>query len=234
MSSDRKRRLDVPDEPSLKTSRPVDSTINPYTGRAYTQHYNDLLMKRHGRSTPPVCCRDIPLQSSLNHTWSTGAAHPHATITDSYTHARVQRRTDTILAASSSVAALVRSATDTLCTAPLTPSMVNHPVLSCSDPSVSGLPVWQAKADFVKMINGSQTTILVGETGSGKTTQIAQFISEAGYTQSRRMIACTQPRRVAAMSVARRVAEEMDVVLGEEVGYSIRFEECSGPKTIIK
>ena len=43
-----------------------------------------------------------------------------------------------------------------------------------------------------------------------------------------------QPRRVAAMSVARRVADEMDVQLGEEVGYSIRFEECSGPKTIIK
>ncbi len=56
----------------------------------------------------------------------------------------------------------------------------------------------------------------------------------AGYTQNQKMVACTQPRRVAAMSVARRVAEEMDVVLGEEVGYSIRFEECSGPKTAIK
>jgi pre-mRNA-splicing factor ATP-dependent RNA helicase DHX15/PRP43 len=84
------------------------------------------------------------------------------------------------------------------------------------------------------MINNHQTTILVGETGSGKTTQIAQFIAEAGYTQSKRMIACTQPRRVAAMSVARRVAEEMDVVLGEEVGYSIRFEECSSSKTMVK
>ena len=79
-----------------------------------------------------------------------------------------------------------------------------------------------------------QTTILVGETGSGKTTQIAQFVAEAGYSQNRKIIACTQPRRVAAMSVARRVADEMDVVLGEEVGYSIRFEECSGPKTFIK
>jgi pre-mRNA-splicing factor ATP-dependent RNA helicase DHX15/PRP43 len=84
------------------------------------------------------------------------------------------------------------------------------------------------------MINSHQTTILVGETGSGKTTQIAQFISEAGYSQSGKMIACTQPRRVAAMSVARRVADEMDVQLGEEVGYSIRFEELSGPKTLIK
>eukprot|EP00878_Enallax_costatus_P017824 GHUV01018730.1.p1 GENE.GHUV01018730.1~~GHUV01018730.1.p1 ORF type:complete len:646 (+),score=218.95 GHUV01018730.1:558-2495(+) len=84
------------------------------------------------------------------------------------------------------------------------------------------------------MINSHQTTILVGETGSGKTTQIAQFIAEAGYAQDRKLIACTQPRRVAAMSVARRVAEEMDVELGEEVGYSIRFEECSSNKTIIK
>eukprot|EP00878_Enallax_costatus_P039020 GHUV01044530.1.p1 GENE.GHUV01044530.1~~GHUV01044530.1.p1 ORF type:complete len:233 (+),score=65.58 GHUV01044530.1:109-807(+) len=97
-----------------------------------------------------------------------------------------------------------------------------------------GLPVWQAKEDFVNMINSHQTTILVGETGSGKTTQIAQFIAEAGYAQDRKLIACTQPRRVAAMSVARRVAEEMDVELGEEVGYSIRFEECSSNKTIIK
>lgn len=97
-----------------------------------------------------------------------------------------------------------------------------------------GLPVWQAKEEFVNMIHGHQTTVLVGETGSGKTTQIPQFIAEAGYTANRKMVACTQPRRVAAMSVARRVAEEMDVVLGEEVGYSIRFEECSGPKTCVK
>ena len=94
--------------------------------------------------------------------------------------------------------------------------------------------MWQAKADFVRMLNEHQATILVGETGSGKTTQIAQFVAEAGYAQDGRMIACTQPRRVAAMSVARRVAEEMDVQLGEEVGYSIRFEECSGPKTFVK
>lgn len=97
-----------------------------------------------------------------------------------------------------------------------------------------GLPVWQAKDEFVDMVNNHQTTVLVGETGSGKTTQIVQFIAEAGYTRNRKLVACTQPRRVAAMSVARRVAEEMDVVLGEEVGYSIRFEECSSAKTCIK
>jgi len=100
--------------------------------------------------------------------------------------------------------------------------------------SLTGLPVWQAKEEFAKMIRNHQTTILVGETGSGKTTQIAQFIAEQGYAQNRKMIACTQPRRVAAMSVARRVADEMDVVLGEEVGYSIRFEELTSAKTFVK
>ena len=52
--------------------------------------------------------------------------------------------------------------------------------------------------------------------------------------KKRRGVACTQPRRVAAMSVAQRVANEMDVPLGQEVGYSIRFEDCSSPKTILK
>lgn len=98
----------------------------------------------------------------------------------------------------------------------------------------AGLPVWQAREDFIKMLHENQTTILVGETGSGKTTQICQFVAEAGYATSSKMVACTQPRRVAAMSVARRVADEMDVVLGEEVGYSIRFEELSSAKTKIK
>ncbi len=57
---------------------------------------------------------------------------------------------------------------------------------------------------------------------------------EAGYTRGGKCVSCTQPRRVAAMSVARRVADEMDVEIGQEVGYSIRFEECSSPKTVLK
>jgi pre-mRNA-splicing factor ATP-dependent RNA helicase DHX15/PRP43 len=59
-------------------------------------------------------------------------------------------------------------------------------------------------------------------------------VVEAGYTANRKQVACTQPRRVAAMSVSRRVADEMDVTIGDEVGYSIRFEDCSGPKTTLK
>lgn len=64
--------------------------------------------------------------------------------------------------------------------------------------------------------------------------QIPQFLAAAGYTKNNKCVACTQPRRVAAMSVARRVAEEMDLVLGEHVGYTIRFEDCTSSKTILK
>lgn len=95
------------------------------------------------------------------------------------------------------------------------------------------LPVYLQRDDFVGMLRSQQTIVLVGETGSGKTTQIPQFVVEAGFA-AQGCVACTQPRRVAAMSVARRVAEEMDVEIGQEVGYSIRFEECCGPKTVLK
>lgn len=64
--------------------------------------------------------------------------------------------------------------------------------------------------------------------------QIPQLILENGFTREGQIIACTQPRRVAAISVAQRVAAEMDVKLGEEVGYSIRFEDVSSKKTILK
>ncbi|KAL6531878.1 hypothetical protein OROMI_028241 [Orobanche minor] len=80
------------------------------------------------------------------------------------------------------------------------------------------LPVWHQKDEFLQVLKDNQTLILVGETGSGKTTQIPQFVLEAADLETpdkrrKMMIACTQPRRVAAMSVSRRVAEEMDVIL---------------------
>lgn len=70
-------------------------------------------------------------------------------------------------------------------------------------------------------------------------SQIPQFVLDAVELETpdkrrKMMIACTQPRRVAAMSVSRRVAEEMDVTIGEEVGYSIRFEDCSSARTVLK
>lgn len=95
------------------------------------------------------------------------------------------------------------------------------------------LPVWEQKEDFYRYMNENQILVLVGETGSGKTTQIAQWALDVNPGRPG-VVACTQPRRVAAMSVATRVAQELDVTLGEEVGYTIRFEDCSGPKTKLK
>ena len=96
------------------------------------------------------------------------------------------------------------------------------------------LPVWEQRLDFIELVKKNQTIVLVGETGSGKTTQIPSLMLEAGVSRGRKLIACTQPRRVAAMSVSKRVSEELDVELGEEVGYSIRFEDMTGTKTVLK
>ncbi|KAK3365687.1 P-loop containing nucleoside triphosphate hydrolase protein [Lasiosphaeria ovina] len=96
------------------------------------------------------------------------------------------------------------------------------------------LPVYAYRDAFLDAIKEFQVLILVGETGSGKTTQIPQYLHEAGFTDGGQKIACTQPRRVAAMSVAARVADEMGVKVGHEVGYSIRFEDCTNDKTILK
>lgn len=96
------------------------------------------------------------------------------------------------------------------------------------------LPIYEHKQEFLDSVAKNQVTVLVGETGSGKTTQIPQFLLDAGYAKPKSGIAVTQPRRVAAMSVAKRVSEEVDVTLGEEVGYSIRFEPLFSAKTVIK
>ncbi|KAJ1718967.1 hypothetical protein LPJ53_006182, partial [Coemansia erecta] len=95
------------------------------------------------------------------------------------------------------------------------------------------LPAFACRDDLLRVIGDNQVTIVVGETGSGKTTQLAQYLHEAGYTRHG-MVGCTQPRRVAAMSVARRVADEMGVPVGDTVGYAIRFEDCTGARTKIK
>jgi pre-mRNA-splicing factor ATP-dependent RNA helicase DHX16 len=96
------------------------------------------------------------------------------------------------------------------------------------------LPIYRYKESLLQAIADNQVLIIEGETGSGKTTQIPQYLYEAGYSNGNKRIGCTQPRRVAAMSVSARVAEEMGVKLGNEVGYSIRFEDCTSEKTLIK
>ncbi|KAF5176463.1 Pre-mrna-splicing factor atp-dependent rna helicase, partial [Thalictrum thalictroides] len=77
------------------------------------------------------------------------------------------------------------------------------------------LPIFHFREKLLQAIADHQVLVIVGETGSGKTTQIPQYLHEAGYTK-RGKVGCTQPRRVAAMSVAARVSQELGVKLGHE------------------
>ncbi|XP_045799876.1 pre-mRNA-splicing factor ATP-dependent RNA helicase DEAH7-like [Trifolium pratense] len=95
------------------------------------------------------------------------------------------------------------------------------------------LPIFSVREELLQVIRENQVVVVVGETGSGKTTQLTQYLHEDGYTTGG-IVGCTQPRRVAAMSVAKRVSEEMDTELGDKIGYAIRFEDVTGPNTIIK
>ncbi|CAH2045361.1 unnamed protein product [Thlaspi arvense] len=113
-----------------------------------------------------------------------------------------------------------------------TPTFGQRSKLSIQEQRES-LPIYKLKKELIQAVHDNQVLVVIGETGSGKTTQVTQYLAEAGYT-TRGKIGCTQPRRVAAMSVAKRVAEEFGCRLGEEVGYAIRFEDCTGPDTVIK
>lgn len=95
------------------------------------------------------------------------------------------------------------------------------------------LPAFAVREELLRVIRENQVLICIGETGSGKTTQLTQFLREDGYSKFG-LIGCTQPRRVAAVSVANRVAVEMGVKLGQEVGYAIRFEDETSEATEIK
>ena len=96
------------------------------------------------------------------------------------------------------------------------------------------LPIYKYRDQLLAAIRDNQILVIEGETGSGKTTQMPQYLHEDGYTKDKKKIGCTQPRRVATMSVSARVAQEMGVKLGHEVGYSIRFEDCTSDRTILK
>nr|DAD30621.1 TPA_asm: hypothetical protein HUJ06_009472 [Nelumbo nucifera] len=95
------------------------------------------------------------------------------------------------------------------------------------------LPILQFEEKIIETVKQNPVVVIIGETGSGKSTQLSQILHRNGYTKSG-IIAVTQPRRVAAVSVARRVAHELGVQLGEEVGYAIRFEDRTSEKTCIK
>jgi len=93
------------------------------------------------------------------------------------------------------------------------------------------LPIFKLRSSLIEAVMNNQILVVIGDTGSGKTTQMTQY--QAGFTSKGKQIGCTQPRRVAAMSVAKRVSEEFGCRLGQEVGYIIRFEDCTSSDTII-
>ncbi|XP_071317210.1 ATP-dependent RNA helicase DHX33 [Trachinotus anak] len=95
------------------------------------------------------------------------------------------------------------------------------------------LPIYQAKPQLLNQLRQLHNAILIGETGSGKTTQIPQYLYEAGIGRQG-IIAITQPRRVAAISLAGRVAEEKRTQLGKLVGYTVRFEDVTSHETKLK
>lgn len=98
---------------------------------------------------------------------------------------------------------------------------------------MANLPILQYEEKIVETVDQNSVVVVIGETGSGKSTQLSQILHRHGYTKSG-IIGVTQPRRVAAVSVARRVAQELGVRLGEEVGYAIRFEDRTSERTLIK
>lgn len=115
---------------------------------------------------------------------------------------------------------------------PKSQSVVKRTSLTIKEQRES-LPVYAFRSQLIKAVHENQILIVVGETGSGKTTQLTQYLAEGGFANDG-IIGCTQPRRVAAMSVAKRVAEEVGCKLGEEVGYNVRFDDNTSPSTKIK
>lgn len=108
------------------------------------------------------------------------------------------------------------------------------------------LPAFSVRDELMNIVRENNVIVVVGETGSGKTTQITQYLMEEGYTEYG-IVGCTQPRRVAAMSVANRVSDEVTAgvlekglplsekeKLGGTVGYAIRFEDMTSEHTLIK
>ncbi|XP_021656062.2 ATP-dependent RNA helicase DEAH13 isoform X2 [Hevea brasiliensis] len=101
------------------------------------------------------------------------------------------------------------------------------------------LPIVMMEQEIMEAINGHSTVIICGETGCGKTTQVPQFLYEAGFGSKQSVarggiIGVTQPRRVAVLATARRVAYELGLHLGKEVGFQVRHDKRIGDSCTIK
>ncbi|EAR90543.1 DEAD/DEAH-box helicase, putative (macronuclear) [Tetrahymena thermophila SB210] len=97
------------------------------------------------------------------------------------------------------------------------------------------LPIVQHKQEILYCVENYSCVVVIAETGSGKTTKIPQYLVEAGYAINGKKIGVSQPRRIAAISIANRVAQEMGCIIGQEVGYSVRFDDnCDEELTQIK
>lgn len=96
------------------------------------------------------------------------------------------------------------------------------------------LPIASVEKRLIEEVRKNDILIIVGETGSGKSTQIPQFLFHTGFCHDGKVVGITQPRRVAAITVAKRVAEECGCELGQKVGYSVRFDDSTSNSTRIK
>ena len=101
---------------------------------------------------------------------------------------------------------------------------------------ILNLPIYKNKEELINLLKSPELNVIIimGETGSGKTTQVPKIIYENFPLNNNRMICITQPRRIAAISISERVAEELDSKIGDIVGYSVRFKEKMSKKTKIK
>ena len=97
---------------------------------------------------------------------------------------------------------------------------------------IKSLPIYKSEREFIDYFTNNTVTILTGETGSGKTTQIPKIL--LSHKLIPQQVVITQPRRVAAISIAHRVSEELNTTIGDVVGYSVRFQEKSSKYTKIK